>query len=418
MTSRSPFLALAIEGRIDGNGAVLSADPHLMRLHKANGGVEGGVLAVPPLLTLARLAWSTGAKLERAVTVADGDSDAELWVGAVRHDDHVRLSISGWQDAAMRRTPSGKAPASSSHGAITQPDTAIILDAKGTIVGIAPQFIDAIGLANIGRSITSAIRQPEHVDIGTLGASSADGIAVQLKVSDLQYRLTASYILDGDGERIGFECKLQEPPPEANAEPAPEDKATNIGFGRQFASAVRQPLSRIIANAETIGAHVNGPIKESYAGYAQDIASAARHLSELVSDLEDLDAIDRVDFKVASEKVELGDIAQRVAGLLALKAADHHIAIELPSAEERVEVVGEFRRILQIVLNLIGNAIRYAPDGTTVRIAVSNQPASLSVSDQGHGRRLARAMKGDLVVGESPEGGAMFTLSLPPFDRN
>ena len=140
-----------------------------------------------------------------------------------------------------------------------------------------------------------------------------------------------------------------------------------------------------MANAQTIGSRLNGHIDESYAGYAQDIATAARHLSELVGDLEDLDAIDRADFNVASEQVELGDIARRVGGLLALKAADHHIELVLPPADLKVPVIGEFRRILQIVLNLVGNAIRYAPDGSMVTVSIDPESSSLSVCDQGQG---------------------------------
>ena len=120
----------------------------------------------------------------------------------------------------------------------------------------------------------------------------------------------------------------------AEGDESSEDPSTNqrpshigMGLGKHFANAVRQPLGRILANAETIGSELNGPILEQYSSYAKDIASAAKHLSELVGDLEDLDAIDRPEFKVAREPIELGDIARRVVGLLALKAADHQITL-------------------------------------------------------------------------------------------
>lgn len=217
-----------------------------------------------------------------------------------------------------------------------------------------------------------------------------------------------------------------------------------MGLGRHFASAVRQPLGRILANAETIGSELNGPILEQYSSYAKDIASAAKHLSELVGDLEDLDVIDRPEFKVAREPVELGDIARRVSGLLALKAADHQIALIPPDDDTKCEVVGEFRRVLQILLNLVGNAIRYSPGGTEIRITIDPAASSISVEDDGPGipeedrervftkferlgrsgdggsglglfisRKLARAMGGDLIVQEGMAGGARFTLSLP-----
>ncbi|HMS18978.1 MAG TPA: HAMP domain-containing sensor histidine kinase [Sphingorhabdus sp.] len=225
-----------------------------------------------------------------------------------------------------------------------------------------------------------------------------------------------------------------------------EEKHANagMGLGRHFANAVRQPLGRILANAETIGSELNGPILEQYSSYAKDIASAAKHLSELVGDLEDLDAIDRPEFKVAREPVELGDIARRVSGLLALKAADHQITLISPDEDIKCVVVGEFRRVLQIVLNLVGNAIRYSPGGTRIQIIINPTAATISVEDEGPGipeedrervftkferlgrsgdggsglglyisRKLARAMGGELSIETGSAGGARFTLNLP-----
>jgi signal transduction histidine kinase len=101
---------------------------------------------------------------------------------------------------------------------------------------------------------------------------------------------------------------------------------------------------------------------------------------------------------------------------------------------------------LQVLLNLVGNAIRYAPDGSTVTIEIEKRGSSISltVADEGHGipvedrerifekferlgrtgdggsglglyisRRLTRAMGGDLTVADAPSGGALFRLTLP-----
>ena len=98
------------------------------------------------------------------------------------------------------------------------------------------------------------------------------------------------------------------------------------------------------------------------------------------------------------------------------------------------------------MLNLVTNAIRYSPDGTEVRMNIANEInwAVISVTDQGNGvreadreriflkferlgrtgdggsglglyisRRLARAMGGELTVGDADGGGAIFTLRLP-----
>jgi hypothetical protein len=247
-----------------------------------------------------------------------------------------------------------------------------------------------------------------------------------------------------EGKIIGYRCDLSlailATTPEAPSA-SPE-----VLFGRQLAPVLRQPLGRIIANAETIGSELNGPIRENYALYAKDIANAARHLVALVDDLGDLEAVERADFVTARDNIELGDIARRVAGLLALKAADHSIRLVAPTDAHSVPAVAEFRRVLQILLNLVTNAIRYSPDGTDVFIDIASvdNGSLVMVRDQGAGiaaedrervfdkferlgrsgdggsglglyisRRLALAMGGDLTVDNAESGGAKFTLRLP-----
>jgi signal transduction histidine kinase len=217
-------------------------------------------------------------------------------------------------------------------------------------------------------------------------------------------------------------------------------------LGKDLAPALRQPVARIIANAETIRTRLAGPLADEYAGYAGDIADAARHLSDLVSDLADLEAIETAGFSPQREPVDLADAARRAAGLLQVRARERGITIEAPSGQVRAPAIGEWRRVLQVLLNVLGNALRYTPSNTTIRLSVSQGPqrTSLTIADEGPGlaredcarvfekferlgrsgdggsglglyisRRLARAMGGDLTVASEPGQGARFTLELP-----
>ena len=201
-----------------------------------------------------------------------------------------------------------------------------------------------------------------------------------------------------------------------------------------------------MANADTIGAQADGPLRRDYAEYAGDIANAARHLLALVDDLSDLQAVERADFMIATESIDLADIARRAAGLLAVRASDARVRIDRPPMQETLPAQGDFRRVLQILVNLIGNAVRYSPEGGMVwlRIEREDDTAMVIVADQGKGiaaedhvrifdkfervdpaepggsglglyisRRLARAMGGDIVVDSAPGQGARFMLTLP-----
>jgi len=261
-------------------------------------------------------------------------------------------------------------------------------------------------------------------------------------------------LIDNDGLFSGYRFTLErEDDPEAqniNAEPIRDMEQGGLIsdslFGSQLGPALRQPLGKIIANAETIGSRLEGPLRGDYSNYAKDIASAGRHLMDLVNDLSDLEAIQRTNFTVAEDDIDLVDLGYRAAGLLAVKAADHQIRIDLPGKDTEVPVKGEFRRVLQILVNLIGNAIRYSPDGSVIKLQVmrGDEFSAITVRDQGDGiaakdqqrifekferlgrsndggsglglfisRRLADAMDGSLTVESADGKGSKFKLSLP-----
>ncbi len=229
----------------------------------------------------------------------------------------------------------------------------------------------------------------------------------------------------------------------ASIGPSPEFKGL---LGRNLAPALRQPINRIVANAETIRTHLAGPLAQQYVAYAGDIAEAGRHLLSLVEDLADLETVEDDGFQTAPDRIDLADCARRAAGILAMRAHERGVTIATPDASAQAPAIGEFRRVLQILLNLIGNALRYTPGETTVSIEVGHtgDRAWISVADEGEGiapeqaarifdkferlgrsgdggsglglfisRKLARAMGGDLTVERATTGGARFILRLP-----
>jgi signal transduction histidine kinase len=319
--------------------------------------------------------------------------------------------------------------------------------------------VSAAGAAAIGRALADLIGLPmtrifrfrESAD-GTLPilAALAGHAAFDDQVADLRagrkgrYHLSAVPLIDGMGRFAGFRggAVSGRPEPEAPAEPPVADNA----FGARLDAALRGPLAGIIANAERIHGQPEGPLRQDYAGYANDIATAGRHLLALVDDLVDLQAIERPDFTPEAESIDLADIARRTAGLLGVRAGDRGVRIDAPAADETLPATGDFTRALQIMMNLVANAVRYTPEGGQVWIRTEREGdlAAVIVADQGKGiasedqqrifdkfervdprepggtglglyiaRRLARAMGGDIAVDSAPGQGARFTFTLP-----
>lgn len=440
-------MAEASVARVDANGRLLSADPRLLALQERAGAAVGDVLAVPPLASMARLARTLGILVSRSVVVAEGDHDLDIWVRARPDGDTVVLSVGGWavrpQRAPWLMPQSDGDPAMPTATGNWTWATDAVLRLTALSYGDAPM---------IGQPLTRVVRlvEDENGDLPIINAVAGgrDLIgqrAVLRAQPDVEIILSATAKFDLDGRFVGFEGNASGSI-QAATEEASYDLAVDPAFADRLEKALRAPLGRIVANADSIRAQTEGPLRRDYADYAGDIASAARHLLALVDDLGDLQAVERADFKPEIEDIDLADIARRAAGLLQVRASDRQVRIDRPAIDETLAARGEFRRVLQIIVNLIGNAVRYSPEGSMVWLRTERDAdtAVLIVADQGRGiaiddqvrifekfervdpaepggsglglyisRRLARAMGGDIVVDSAPGQGARFVLTLP-----
>ncbi|HEX8623989.1 MAG TPA: HAMP domain-containing sensor histidine kinase [Allosphingosinicella sp.] len=447
----------AVRGRIDSDGRLIAAEPRLMALHRSAGGEDGGPLAVPQIAALARLARRLGIVISRGAVAAEGDSDLELWVRAEPKEGWVDLAVTGWT-ARPARAPAPAADAERQADFLrAAADWMWETDSALRLTLVSPAAAAAAGKAPaqlVGQQLTRLFRleEGEEGELPLLTALAEqrrfDGQPAELRGGrGGRYRLAGIPLIDGAGRFAGFRGSAAALPTGAPATPAAVQASPEPGaFGERLDEALRAPLARIIASAETIGAQAEGPIKSDYAGYAGDIATAGRHLLALVDDLVDLQAIERPDFHPEGEDIDLADVARRAAGLLAVRAGERQVRIDSPSAGDSLPAWGDFRRALQIVVNLLTNAIRYSPEGGQIWVRTDREGdlAALIIADQGKGisaedqarifekfervdpteaggtglglyiaRRLARAMGGDVAVDSAPGQGARFTFTLP-----
>src|SRR5678809_779026 len=92
-------------------------------------------------------------------------------------------------------------------------------------------------------------------------------------------------------------------------------------------------------------------------------------------------------FTTAPDRIDLADGARRAAGILGVRAQERGITIDAPKPGETAPAIGEFRRVLQVMLNLLGNAIRYSPAESQIWLRVESEGdhARIIVADQGEG---------------------------------
>lgn len=449
---------MIVAGQVDTNGCLISADLPLLALHLGAGGVAGGAVAVPQIATLARLARSLGILVSRPVVAADGHHLLDLLVRAKLEQDIVHIAITEWNERPMAPRDRDSMTALEFDFARLESDGAWETDRMLVMTKLSPGInieFGAVARTAPGKPLTAVfgLKPDENGALPILVAVAArehfsDQEAEFIGSSMGAVMLSGEPVFDAGGQFSGLRGQINRIAnlPTTAVTPKPERGMLQGVYAAKLDAALREPIRNIIANADDITTQKDGPLRHDYVDYAHDISNAGRHLLGLVDDLSDLQSIEGDDFHVTLEPVDLADVARRAAGLLAVRAADQGVRIDTPDADEAVHAVGEFRRTLQILVNLIGNAVRYSPQGAMVWIRSEEEGdlAAIVVADQGKGiaasdherifekfgrvdpsepggsglglyiaRKLARAMGGDINVDSAPGQGARFVLTLP-----
>lgn len=452
--TRGIVLARAVS---DDEDRLLSADEPLAGLQLRCGGDLPGVIAIPALLEAVRKARRFGLKLARPIHAQDGTEAVTAWVEVEPGEGEAacRITIRNWRTAPLPVDDPDAALRRRTEIDRTVAELGARLDARQGVLAVESEAADlrlllASMRAGVGRPWTEFVsiegdghRQPLHWRL-------LDGAQLRIEGSERSWKAALMPIEVPGGEPSGFELYLVPETPLVGGGSPPAAVPARAGSGRligtDLAPVLRQPIARIIATAETIRTRMAGPLAEEYTAYAADISSAGQHLLALIEDMADLEVVESEGFTTAPDAIDLAEVARQAAGILGVRARERGISIEAPRADEMLPAVAEFRRVLQVLLNLIGNAIRYTPEGSQIGVRVEHGEgcARIIVADQGQGlsdqdqarlfekferlgrsgdggsglglyisRRLARAMRGDLTVESAPGQGARFILEVP-----
>lgn len=147
---------------------------------------------------------------------------------------------------------------------------------------------------------------------------------------------------------------------------------------------LRTPLTVILSKARLALLEVFPP--EEYRSVFQEIYDEAERLGKLIRDLLALVRVDEGEVRLQQESVCLNRLVAEVVAVMETVATEQHIAIEA-SVSEPVTVRGDEARLMQVVMNLLDNAISYTPFGGQVAVGVQAKhgQAVLTIRDTGVG---------------------------------
>jgi signal transduction histidine kinase len=214
---------------------------------------------------------------------------------------------------------------------------------------------------------------------------------------------------------------------------------------------LRTPLNAIGGYAELMEMGIRGPVTPEQRRDLSRIRMSQEHLLGLIASLLDLTRIENGSVHYAIANVAIGPVFADLEALIAPQAAAKHQVVTFEPPEQQLIASADREKLRQILLNLLSNAVRHTPAGTSivvcahrletpaVEIVVRDTGPGVSaevhesifepfvqldrtltnIAQQGVGlglaisRDLARGMGGELTIASELGAGAAFSLTLP-----
>ena len=212
---------------------------------------------------------------------------------------------------------------------------------------------------------------------------------------------------------------------------------------------LRTPLNAIMGYAGLVADGMYGPVNEKQVDVLTRVQRANQHLHTLINDMLSFSKLEAGNLDLQVQPLPLAKALQPLRGLIEPQLEEKGLIYEEHPGPANTSVMADVDRVTQILLNLLTNAVKFTDEGGRVSIAwdVAPETVRIHVRDTGTGipsdqleevfdpfvqgkgsrraerrgvglglaigRKLARAMNGELTVASEPGRGSVFTLHLP-----
>jgi len=157
---------------------------------------------------------------------------------------------------------------------------------------------------------------------------------------------------------------------------------------------LRTPLNAILGYTELILDNVYGEVPEKAQKTLARVQTNGKHLLGLINDVLDLSKIEAGQFNLSLADYSVKDVVYNVFSAVESLANNKKLALKVELASDLPRAHGDERRLTQVLLNLVGNAIKFTDEGeVAIKASRANGSVTVAVRDTGPGISLADQTK-------------------------
>lgn len=252
--------------------------------------------------------------------------------------------------------------------------------------GAFREYMEALALPEY-QEILSTLSRPESV-IERFKKEKDFTVRYQVKPNELQHEYFEVHFADvSEDEKehimvLGFRC-VDELAREENKkkqalqeayEAANRANHAKSDFLSKMSHDIRTPMNGIIGMTAIASAHIDN--KERVRDALGKITASSRHLLGLINEVLDMSKIESGKISLREEEFNLSDLISELLVMIQpqMKEHKHELQVHILNLEHEA-VMGDSLRIQQVFINIMGNAVKYTPDGGSIRLTVSEKPA-------------------------------------------
>jgi two-component system phosphate regulon sensor histidine kinase PhoR len=258
----------------------------------------------------------------------------------------------------------------------------LLLDRSGHIYVLNPSLREMllVGPDSVGKTVLEVVRHAELKELLDLGRRSSEAVTREIDFGTIQPRRLLVRAAQLPGDQGGLLAVFVDVTEVRRLESLRREFVANVSH------ELRTPVTAVRSAAETLqnAASDDPTATRAFLGI---IERNAERLHDLVEDLLDLSRIESRGLKLNMEPLVVDAVYDQVLSLFAERAAKRGTVLSNEAPDELCRIVADRRALEHVLTNLVDNAVKYCPTGTTIRLRAENHDdlVELTVEDNGPG---------------------------------